>query len=729
MNFPLRFSLTLIAVAFSGLTHGTAHSVEVVWEVENRFRFYKTQQPFKTYLETAMEARSAGLSDWILHTERHLQQKSFDEATTQEGRWNGWAAKWRDETCWDRQRFLLLNVDRCEDYIVPTSHRVRISATGLPDATKCSVKIVLIGASPPGPLFKSRQKEAEKEQSNVGCQNIPVEVPFSLDGDAGVEATITVQQMPAVTLDPVKIVVRDLLVLGMGDSFAAGVGNPDSPARLDRGVGLFYDEFITHPGGQKRIPVRKGGFDGANLSAISQAQAEWLDIRCFRSQYGPQFRTALHLAVDMRHSAVTFLDLACDGARIIEGLLHRKKLDSGYASSIDNPEAQLGLASRLLCAAPKPVPVVYKLKFASKASECGATEPDQICEFSDRHFQRERLDKTYMRVCGAEGANAFRRKIDVLLLSIGGNDIGFAPMVGDVLMGGKGISNTILNRLAIDASVIHDGATGESRLGLLRGKYDVLDKAIDKHLPLWEGGSKPIFLTAYPLPTDNREGEICGSSAGSAAAARNSLDGNSVFGGFEAPPSSSLAKLKSVIRTSCLLNIRRIGWFKESADSGSALSELTADGQPCAGLQDQAQTGSPRLDWQFEFAMLKKWRGHGFCAVKEGDEAGPTLSMPVFSTQQGTPVFTPELRNMRPYRSRQRWIRTPNDAFVITNWHTFFPRLADFSNHLAASTTSAMHPSAEGFAGIADSLRARVASFICSERSAEFGGEPLCTGP
>jgi hypothetical protein len=609
-----------------------------------------------------------------------------------------------------------------------------VSVSGVDIATaKCSVDLKVIPSQSNKEfdqqrrtqLFVQRQNEIKSRQSNVACRDIPVEVPFSTRGDAGIEATVTVtQEGTATTLSPVRIVVTDLLVLGMGDSFAAGVGNPDLPSQIRRDGGIIYDETADI------LPVRRNGFSGATLRDVAGAQAKWLDIRCFRSQYGPQFRTSLHLAVDMPHAAVTFLDLACDGARIIEGLLHKKELDAGYdPKKIDDPEAQLGRASRLLCTSQKkPRTVIYKLRFAGTASQCPSPKPNEICEFGDRKYQREDdMDSTSMQVCGAAGEDAFRRKIDVLLLSIGGNDIGFAPMVGHVLLGDQYISEKMTNYLATEIGLIHPSYIGKTRLGFLYRKYRVLDEAIDKYLPLRQGSSKPVFLTAYPLPADDRNGTICGNSNAAAAAARSALDSNSSFNGFVDPPSTSLSRLKAVINTSCLLNIRRLGWFHGGPDASSALQELTGPGKPCASLADSANSDLQKIDWQFEFALLQKWQGHGFCSVRDGADTSQSLSIPKANPTLTT--WTPPMDRMRPYDSRQRWVRTPNDALVITNWQTFSVKLADSVNLLSASTTSAMHPTAEGYASMADSLRGRVAKYICSERASEFGSEPICTSP
>lgn len=723
MRVGLKSVAAAVFVIFGNVSSAIAGH-DVVWKVENGFRFYKTPAAFNAYNSVAEELRRSATGDWILRTERRLQQKSD---------WNGWASKWKDETCWDRSGYVLTNEGRCEDYTLPASHRVLLSVTDTDDASdKCSVTIKLIASqSAPQPdqnrrnqLFNQRTKEIAGQQSSVACKNIPIEVPFAPAGDTGVEATVTVTHAgSSADLAPVKIVVKDLLVLGMGDSFAAGVGNPDRPAQLRD------DGTVNYGGGGTYLPVRKNGYSEAPLSEISGASAKWLDIRCFRSQYGPQFRTALHLAVDVPHAAVTFLDLSCDGARILEGLLHRKQLDSGYDPDTDDPEPQLGLASRLLCSSRRYRTVAYQIRFAGDAARCPTLRSNEICEYSDRKYQRERIDRTVMQVCDPTGPDAFRRQIDIVLLSIGGNDIGFAPMVGNILLGDVKFSNRVLRYLATEVGMIHDAQIGRRRLGFLYGKYRVLDEAINKYLPLRPGSPRPVFLTAYPLPIDDRVGATCGSTNENATAARFSVDGNPSFNGFTDPPSDALSRLEAVTKTSCRLNIRRLGWFNGGTDVSAALDHLTAANEACVGLAEEAHAQQPKIDWQYEFGLLERWQGHGFCAVRAGDEIQASLSLPRFSSHAGIPVWTPPFDNLRPYDSRQRWIRTPNDAFAITNWQTFSGKIADKVNLLTATTTSAMHPSAEGYASMADALRMRVAKFLCSGRPNEFANEPLCASP
>lgn len=716
------FVLVLAAFLSVFQADPAASAHEVTWRVENGFRFYKTAAPFDAYRAVAEDQRKSGTKDWILRTEQKLQHDSD---------WNGWAFRSQEETCWERTGYVLINENLCEDYTMPASHRVLLSVTQTNDELdKCTVVV----SPDPVPafhgdddgrrrqLYAQRRKKIEGRQANVSCKNIPIEVPFDATDNKGVEVKVSIVGGSTPESSPlVKIAITDLLVLGMGDSFAAGVGNPDRPAQLRIDAGVTYD------GGTTILPVRRNGNSEATLADIGEAGANWLDARCFRSQYGPQFRTALHLASDLPHAAVTFLDLACDGARILEGLLHRKELDSGYDPNTPDPESQVGVASRLLCSAKRYETVAYRLRFADEAGKCPSARPNEICEYSDRKYQREEISQTSMRVCDPAGPNPFRRKIDVMLLSIGGNDIGFAPMVGNVLLGDTKLSDHFTRYLATEFGMIYDAALAKTRLGFLYGKYKVLDAAIDRYLPLRSGSSKPIFLTAYPLPIDDGEGGVCGGTNENAAAARYSVDLNPMFAGFSAPPSDSLNRLKAVAKTSCLLNIRRLGWFQGGAAAGPALDRLTDLGKMCAGLANEAKTQKAEIDWQYEFAFLERWQGHGFCSVSSGGDAEESLSPPRY--HDGNHLWAPPFQRLKPYASRQRWIRTPNDAFAISNWQTYPVRIRDRANLLAASTTSAMHPSAEGYASMADALRTRVAAYLCSERAVEFSTEPMCRLP
>ena len=98
----------------------------------------------------------------------------------------------------------------------------------------------------------------------------------------------------------------------------------------------------------------------------------------------------------------------------------------------------------------------------------------------------------------------------------------------------------------------------------------------------------------------------------------------------------------------------------------------------------------------------------------------------------------------QPYAARQRWFRTPNDAFLTGNFHAAgsvmqkvlkLDSFSWFQVLLAATYGGAFHPTAEGHAAIADSVVMRARSVLArhgqqSDKASasaavpEFGGVP-----
>jgi hypothetical protein len=88
-----------------------------------------------------------------------------------------------------------------------------------------------------------------------------------------------------------EIVVRDALIAGMGDSIAAGEGNPDGAVRLSD-QGFCFKRF----GGGEYYRPGRAGFSGNKSCATmanedtragewAQQSARWLSGPCHRSLY------------------------------------------------------------------------------------------------------------------------------------------------------------------------------------------------------------------------------------------------------------------------------------------------------------------------------------------------------------------------------------------------------------------------------------------------------------
>jgi PKD repeat protein len=91
------------------------------------------------------------------------------------------------------------------------------------------------------------------------------------------------------------IVVRDLLIFGVGDSYGSGEGNPDVDAS---------GEPLGDVGG-----------------AVGVEGVQWQNWRCHRSALSGQVRAARLIEEADPHTSVTFVHLACSGGRVHRGLL------------------------------------------------------------------------------------------------------------------------------------------------------------------------------------------------------------------------------------------------------------------------------------------------------------------------------------------------------------------------------------------------------------------------
>jgi hypothetical protein len=241
------------------------------------------------------------------------------------------------------------------------------------------------------------------------------------------------------------VVVEDLFIVALGDSFASGESNPDRPVTFSAGREMVYDPInaqdnlafrgiddknlnygvASAPDGTnpKALPKRlmedeeKGLIFKLNSrefqDAFDRRSAQWLSADCHRSQYGYPFRVSMGLALENRHRAVTFVSLACSGGDIVEGLFAER--DAREQISGPNAQkrvvAQLDQLSDLICrngTAGRTRAVSYRLPvYASGSTSIG----EQV-------FAKQ--------WCPPENR---KRPIDAVLLSVGGNDVGFGALV------------------------------------------------------------------------------------------------------------------------------------------------------------------------------------------------------------------------------------------------------------------------------------------------------------
>lgn len=624
----------------------TTSQFKIEWQVTNRFRLFRDAEVFKQHENAwrqyllhvdqqgmasderdSFVARSSVIGSEHVLNDRYIAfsnilRKNFD--------WRGWAARAHDSLCYDAKKRTHSACGGIDGYVTPQSHAVELWLSGqgvsVPATAVCEWRI--------GGQLVAQSSCAER----VSGQGI--ELPYP----GGAEISVNVVGEPPIIAEAR---VKDLLIAGLGDSFASGEGNPNRPVAFSstRRFKNFY-------------PLRRQNDAGGN--------AVWTDELCHRSLYGQQLRAALQIAIENPQASVTFLDYSCSGASIEEGILGPQTYVERVASSEQNNQ----LVAR---------PVA------------GGAKDSQLYRLMRELCRQKPEMEGDLPTCPN---NDFRRPLDFMFLSVGGNDIGFSSIVAWASL--RDSASTSIASF-FGATVSADEFKRRMR-DVLPDAYARLAKVLETRVPVTSGSDgvfdpSRVVLTAYPDLVTNEAGEICQAAPEEGDdedryAANQSLD---MFSSWLTARPSRLAAVR---------------------EQFSILHKRMRD---LAGDHGWTFAGRIYADKMFE--------GHGFCAqnLRRIEDPAEQLMIPCYGTaERDTQTcqtsfsgkeghwrpYDPATQNY-PYALRQRWVRTFNDAYMVIN-----QKVQDRSGKLDeqasaavfSETTGALHPSAEGHAAMADSL-------------------------
>jgi hypothetical protein len=244
------------------------------------------------------------------------------------------------------------------------------------------------------------------------------------------------------------VVVRDLLIVSIGDSYGSGEGNPDVPQK-----------FATGP---FDIPL-----------PIVAREAKWEDKRCHRSATAGAAQAAMRLEMTDPHTSVTFLSFACSGANVERNALDNvNPLDPYNTAHTDNKGG--GILTR------------YTGTVLPVAGNYADKLDDQITQVE--HAVQHRT-------------------VDAMVMSGGGNDMGFVPvatvctLVPDCataeVTGPDGTSKVSLDsRLHSDLSDLH-------------GFYGDLANRLDTDHAAGNLDVSRFYVTEYPDSTHGDDKNFC----------------------------------------------------------------------------------------------------------------------------------------------------------------------------------------------------------------------------
>ena len=593
-------------------------ALQISWEVRNRFRLFREERDFLLHAESARD-RS------ILASEQALELQS-------DGR--GWARNMVNRLCIDlagRVNEPCTRDNVKESYLTPIDHPVTVRLTG---------------AVPVGAICAWSFDDGEAPlQSTFDCaEPVNLRVRYGRQTVATVDISSGAEAPQRISTE---IKVRDIFIAGLGDSIASGEGNPDRPIALSD-EGFCFRYYLGSAAAQYYRPSRAGYKGGRACEApdflqVWQRQsALWLNSACHRSLYSYQTRTALALAVQYPHIAVTYLPLACTGATIPDGLFGAQRARECPPSKSSSP--------------------------------CQGTVNGQLAEL------REAVTAAKRRQAD--------RKLDLVLLSIGANDIYFSGLVTDVIV------DTITERALFRRSGVM-ASVDDSRAALARDLPQSFAKLREALKPL-VGDLSHVIYTSYANPALSNGGAPCpGGRAG--------FD---IHPSFNADP-QRLANVSAFVQNEFLPQLKALA--------------LCQSGILC---------GDPRGDrMSFVDAHQAAFADHGFCARAVSD---PEFDRECFSPKGES--FDPDIvtaanqpmlcgrsaGEYRAYLPRARWIRDANDSyFAAMTYPQGLPSSMQPSDiHdatwgvLSAVYGGAVHPSAEGLAAMADAALPAVTAVL-----------------
>jgi hypothetical protein len=612
---------------------GANAPMQISWQVRNRFRLFREERDFQLHVDAA---KTGG----ILTSEQALELQS-------DGR--GWARNMVNRLCIDLQGRVsepCTRDDVKENYLTPVDHAITVRLAGeVPVGATCAWSFDDGGGA---------------QQSTLDCAE-----PVNLRVRYGLQtvATVEVSAGPGASQHlSTEIRVRDILIAGLGDSIASGEGNPDRPIALaDEGFCFRY--YLGTAGAQYYRPSRAGYKGGRACEAPDSLQvwqrngALWFNSACHRSLYSYQTRTALALAVQYPHIAVTYLPLACTGATIADGLF-------GSQRARECPPSK-------------------------STTSCQVGVNGQIPELREAMTQARRRQAD--------------RKLDLVLLSIGANDVYFSGLVADVIVDTP-TERALFRRTGVIASV------DDSRAALARDLPQGFSKLRDALKPL-VGDMSHVIYTSYANPALSEGATPCpGGRAG--------FD---IHPSFNADP-QRLAEVSSFVQREFLPQLKALA--------------LCQSGVLCRDPDGDRMS--------FVDAHQTAFADHGFCARGAND---PQFDRECFSPEGKS--FDPDIvtganqpmlcgrsaGEYRAYLPRARWIRDANDSYfaAMTYPQGLSTSMQPSDIHdatwgvLSAVYGGAVHPSAEGHAAMADAALPAAAAVLQLDaaEAAKVTSEPL----
>ena len=268
----------LVVTILAVFSNTPIQAQDLQWQVENPFRFFKSTRSFALHEAAYNAARGKGEMprDVVWRTERRLNDPDCRDSSSpdrcaatagkryQQSRL-GWAAQTLGDTCYDRNSRPRRYNAQCErtyswgrareDYVLPEAHTVTIWISGR-EARRRDRRVQLDVASAP------RRRQGRDQEAGLQ-QPAHHRAAFLIRAMRRRRAFRLRSRCPtARQLSERDVVVEDIFIVALGDSFASGESNPDRPVQFSPSREMVYDPTLLQDevaqGPQHEIPHGEG---------------------------------------------------------------------------------------------------------------------------------------------------------------------------------------------------------------------------------------------------------------------------------------------------------------------------------------------------------------------------------------------------------------------------------------------------------------------------------------
>lgn len=666
----LRLGTAMVFVA-SLLFGGAAWAAppEIDWSVADRYRLFKASSPPKELeADSGLSAQDVFLSD-LAAAERARTSNPLAIRYPESGKYDvirgflgndakglGPMAGKRpyEVTRWegagpapDPKRGSKPSPDRRYEagYLYPESYTIRLRALNVSPGAQCTWRS---GDLKPKslPCGQAMRMPVQASSDHSGSVEVMVELTVT-DADGGVTEAA-----------PVRVRVVDRLIISLGESYAAGEGNPDRPQRFGEGLKSQVAAYWK----SNEDPYERWWRDGRVLAGFRPAQ--WWDPVCHRSLYSQHAIASFLYAAERPREAVTFASFACSGTEVLDGLLAPQQKPPGiddFGLPGGNPRfrmrAQLEDALILLCDGNPGSGARANLR--GLAVTTGINDRKRLKWIADGAAP-------YALTC----AGPAPRKVSLVLLSVGGNDVGFSGAVKNVLFpthAGDIFGLQILSgvRKVMNVTPVY---VANRKIGYaLPALYPEVRRALRTSLA---PDLVPIVQSSYPNPLedqgdphnpDYRVRSFC-----------HGADDNRLFGAMH-----------GMFLDEKMDPIRR--WRLEITEQEGR------DVYDALFLPLNAQVDTNKGPAWTVLNYGEAFTRRGWCAGLTAERQ--TYGFPGWREGEGWVSFDPD-GDWDPYAPRTRLFRTANDV-VLTQVGSATPMLGSLGSRSFFATSGMFHPTAQ----------------------------------